>query len=159
MRNPAIAGLDQPAPGEATALAPRRLVIAGLSPSLLYLRPTQAAADLAASMVRGLQAGADPEGSLLDRATLAPAHGDYVRSVRLRVLPVERFMAAAALFGARQGPSEVLGAGEAAVVHFGRGQGERLRGMRAVIDYAHGRTEGLEAMASPARGAKRQQQD
>jgi hypothetical protein len=73
-------------------------VVAGLSPGLFYMRPTQAAIDLAASMVRGLQAGRETEATLLTRAALAPAHAETSRDTRVRLLPFGPVLAGRAVF-------------------------------------------------------------
>jgi hypothetical protein len=110
------AGVSEQAPGEeALPAARRRFSIAGLSPALLYLRPTPAALALASAMVGGLQEGGAPEGPLLDGATLAPLHdgpgAEAAGAVRLRVLPHGRFIPAAALAAAEGGPAAALRGG------------------------------------------------
>lgn len=97
-------------------------------------------------MVRGLQAGTVSESTLLDRSTLMPSHGDYMREVRLRVMAHERFLNGNALFvsgveGGERG--EVLKRYETAAVHLGSGQKDRLQRMKAMVDFARGNQQAL----------------
>ncbi|KAI8475180.1 MAG: nucleotide-diphospho-sugar transferase-domain-containing protein [Monoraphidium minutum] len=151
-------GEDQPAPGEPAASPHRQLVLPGLSPGMLYLRPSPAASDLAAAMVAGLQAaGGEPEAALLDRLALAPAHGGDARGARVRVLEQGRFLTGAALFGGAGGAAAApaaLKAHGAAAVHVGRGGAERLRHVQAVVEFAKGRPAALEALAAAGGGGK-----
>lgn len=156
--------------------AGRRLVVAGLSPGLLFLRPTPAAAALAARIVKGLSAagggeGEASEGALLDHALLAPPRGDAGGggpsggggpprggapggAARLRVLQPEQFCPAAALLGGRRPAGLLIDARGVAAVHAGHEcKNGRLAVMKAVLDYSRGSKAALEALAPGAKGA------
>lgn len=130
-----------------------------LSPALLYLRPTPAANDLAATMAAAVADATYDEAATLTLAALAPllgrSQGAVGGALRATLLPPAAFLSAADLLRAPRPAERLCTGGGVAAVHAGGGGGGGVIGarerMQALDDYMRGRPEALNLLARAAK--------